>query len=73
MAREHLAKRYKIPTKIPDNKTRESVMAQKKLTNGSHQNGSRSPGQQNYPLQLPNGNGESGFVAQATQAESEFL
>ena len=56
MAREHLAKRYKIPTKIPDNKTRESVMAQKKLTNGSHQNGSRSPGQQSYPHQLPNGN-----------------
>lgn len=57
MARDHLAKRYKIPTKIPDNKTRDAVMAQKKMMNGSHQNGTRSPGQQTYPHQLPNGSG----------------
>lgn len=56
MAREHLAKLYKIPTKVPDNKTRDAVMAQKKLTNGSQQNGTRSPIQQTYPHQLPNGN-----------------
>ncbi|KAJ4338259.1 glycosyl transferase [Didymella glomerata] len=54
MAKDHLAKRYKIPTKIPENKTREMVMAQRKLTNGSRQNGA-SPVQQTHPHQLPNG------------------
>lgn len=54
MAKEHLSKRYKIPTKIPDNKTRDAVMAQKKLTNGSQQNGS-PPVQHTYSHQLQNG------------------
>ena len=54
-AKEHLAKRYKIPTKIPDNKTRDAIMAQKKLTNGSQQNGGSPPVQQPYTHQLPNG------------------
>ena len=55
MAKEHLAKRYKIPTKIPDNKTRDAVLAAKRLTNGSQQNGASPPVQQTASHQLPNG------------------
>jgi hypothetical protein len=54
MAKDHLAKRYSIPTKIPDYKTRDAVMAQKKATNGAQPNGGSPPNQYPYP---PMGNG----------------
>lgn len=57
MAKDHLAKRYKIPTKIPDNKTRDAVLAAKRLTNGSQQNGASPPAQHTTGHQLPNGYG----------------
>ncbi|KAF2126155.1 glycosyltransferase family 57 protein [Dothidotthia symphoricarpi CBS 119687] len=55
MAKEHLVKRYSIPTTIPENKTREAIMAQKKALNASHSNGTSPPVQQPYLQNQPNG------------------
>ncbi|CAI6337280.1 unnamed protein product [Periconia digitata] len=43
MVKDYLAKRYKIPTKIPDMKTREALMAAKKAHNATN-NGAPHPG-----------------------------
>ncbi|KAJ4294065.1 glycosyl transferase [Kalmusia sp. IMI 367209] len=48
MVKDHLAKRYNIPTKIPDAKSREAVIAAKKAANTAHAD-SASP-----PLNFPN-------------------
>lgn len=55
MAKEHLVKRYGIPVTIPENKTREAIMAQKKASNAMHSNGASPPGQQMYLQNGPNG------------------
>ncbi|KAF9691818.1 hypothetical protein EKO04_010487 [Ascochyta lentis] len=75
MAKEHLSKRYKIPTKIPDDKTRDAIMAQKKLINGSQQNGGSPPAQQTYAHQLPNGHAPqmNGHQPQQAQGPHSFV
>jgi alpha-1,3-glucosyltransferase len=55
MVKEHLAKRYGIPTKIPDDKTREAMLAQKRAANGKLTNGTSPPAQQAYPQHATNG------------------
>ncbi|RAR08138.1 glycosyltransferase family 57 protein [Stemphylium lycopersici] len=54
MVKDSLAKRYDIPTKIPDNKTRDAVLAAKKATHGIP-NGVSQPVQPPYPPHLSNG------------------
>lgn len=55
MVKEHLAKRYGISMKMPDNKTREAILAQKRAANGNFQNGTNSPVQHAYPQHATNG------------------
>ncbi|KAI4945279.1 hypothetical protein J4E86_009166 [Alternaria arbusti] len=56
MVKDSLAKRYDIPTKLPDKKTREAILAAKRATTGVP-NGVTEPVQQQYPQQMPNGHG----------------
>ncbi|CAO2651643.1 Nn.00g042130.m01.CDS01 [Neocucurbitaria sp. VM-36] len=55
MVRDSLAKRFDIPTKIPDNKTRDAVLAQKKASNAHLTNGTGLSVQQPYSQHAPNG------------------
>jgi hypothetical protein len=55
MVVEHLAKRYGIPTKMPDIKTRDAILAQKRAAHGNFQNGASPPVQQAYQQQATNG------------------
>lgn len=57
MVKDSLAKRYDIPTKIPDNKTRDAVLAQKRVSNAGFANGTSPPMQQSYQYHAPNGHG----------------
>ncbi len=57
MVKDSLAKRYDIPTKIPDNKTRDAVLAQKKNLNAGLSNGTVPLLQQPYPQNPSNGHG----------------
>lgn len=57
MVRDSLAKRFDIPTKIPDNKTRDALLAQKKAANSHLTNGVGPSAQQPYPQHAPNGHG----------------
>lgn len=43
MVKDHLAKRYDIPTKVPEAKTRDAIMAAKKAANAAHANSATSP------------------------------
>ncbi|EMD85745.1 hypothetical protein COCHEDRAFT_1228781 [Bipolaris maydis C5] len=54
MVKDSLAKRYDIPTKIPDNKTREAIIAAKKAAHGIP-NGATQAVQQPYPPHVANG------------------
>ncbi|RMZ67011.1 dolichyl pyrophosphate Glc1Man9 c2 alpha-13-glucosyltransferase [Pyrenophora seminiperda CCB06] len=54
MVKDSLAKRYDIPTKIPDHKTRQAVLDAKK-TIGNIPNGVTPPVQQPYIQHAPNG------------------
>jgi alpha-1,3-glucosyltransferase len=54
MVKDSLAQRYNIPTKLPDKKTREALLAAKRATNGVP-NGVTQPVQQPYPQQVTNG------------------
>ncbi|CAN9302575.1 unnamed protein product [Alternaria alternata] len=56
MVKDSLAKRYDIPTKLPDKKTRDALLAAKRAANAVP-NGVTQPVQQQYPQQLPNGHG----------------
>ncbi|KAH3911963.1 hypothetical protein HBH56_119770 [Parastagonospora nodorum] len=77
MVLEHLAKRYGIPTVMPDNQTREAILARRRAANGNVQNGASPPMQQTYTHhavnghqphmngdrpQLPPGHGQAAFV-----------
>ncbi|KAF1941901.1 hypothetical protein EJ02DRAFT_444453 [Clathrospora elynae] len=56
MVKESLAKRYNIPTKIPDDKTREALLAQKRAAlNNGLSNGVSPPAQQLQQQHVPNG------------------
>lgn len=57
MVKDSLAKRYDIPTKIPDNKTRDAVLAQKKLLSAGFVNGTSPTIQQAYQQHALNGHG----------------
>jgi hypothetical protein len=46
MVKEHLAKRYGIPTKIPEAKSREAIMAEKKARNAARANANHQANQQ---------------------------
>ncbi|KAE8828505.1 hypothetical protein HRS9139_07724 [Pyrenophora teres f. teres] len=54
MVKDSLAKRYDIPTKLPDNKTRQDVLDAKKAI-GNIPNGATPPVQQPYMQHTPNG------------------
>jgi len=54
MVKDSLAKRYDIPTKLPDNKTRQAVLDAKKAI-GNIPNGATPPVQQPYIQHVPNG------------------
>ncbi|XP_014557849.1 glycosyltransferase family 57 protein [Bipolaris victoriae FI3] len=54
MVKDSLAKRYDIPTKIPDNKTREAIIAARKAAHGIP-NGATQAVQQPYPPHVSNG------------------
>ncbi|EAT78897.2 hypothetical protein SNOG_13873 [Parastagonospora nodorum SN15] len=55
MVLEHLAKRYGIPTVMPDNQTREAILARRRAANGNVQNGASPPMQQTLlePVKYP--------------------
>lgn len=57
MVKDSLAKRFDIPTKIPDNKTRDAVMAQKKATIANLTNGTGTALPQGPQQHTPNGHG----------------
>ncbi|KAI1542562.1 glycosyltransferase family 57 protein [Pyrenophora tritici-repentis] len=54
MVKDSLAKRYDIPTKFPENKTRQDVLDEKKAI-GNIPNGTTPPVQQPYVPHTPNG------------------
>jgi hypothetical protein len=55
MVLEHLAKRYKISTKMPDLKTREALLAQKRAAQRALTSAASPPVQQSFPHQTANG------------------
>jgi hypothetical protein len=58
MVLDHLAKRYGIPLVMPDKKTRDAQLAQRRAAaNGSLQNGTSPPVQQTHPQNATNGHG----------------
>ena len=76
--KDSLAKRYDISTKIPDHKTRDAVLAQKKALQNSQLNGNSPPAQQPYPPQAPNGhgphvNGQRPHLPAPGQGQSAFV
>lgn len=75
---EHLAKRYGISTKMPDLKTREAMLAQRRALNGNLTNGVSPPVQQSTPHQAPNGhpphvNGHAGQLQASGQGQATFV
>lgn len=76
MVKEHLAKRYSIPLKMPDNKTREAIMAQKKAAaNIALTNGTNLPGSQSYPQNghSPQLNGHRQQLPAPGQGQATFV
>jgi hypothetical protein len=55
MVLEHLAKRYGIPTIVPDNQTRDAILARRRAAHSNMQNGGSPPVQQTFPHHAANG------------------
>ena len=57
MVKDSLAKRYDISMKVPDHKTRDAILAQKKALHNGHADTASPPVQQHYIQQQMNGHG----------------